>query len=181
MSHYDFPAEFRALYERALQQYEAGTRQPDELINAQERQFLAANGISPRHIFDYAEDQFGEGEPGYDHAFAIETVRRDYFLNVQGGVASQRQIDPACLPKKSDPVKGIEWLPRIIPKARAKLRGELPASMMYCCGGDRQFFKEHDLFPAEFLSLVWRHENDDSAIVEWVVRRSGTRARRFAL
>jgi hypothetical protein len=59
-----------------------------------------------------------------------------------------------------------------MPKARAKLRGELPASLMYCCGGDRRFFKTHNILPAEFLSLVWRHLNDDNAIVEWVVRRS---------
>jgi hypothetical protein len=42
---------------------------------------------------------------------------------------------------------------------------------MYCCGGDRRFFKAHDIHPAEFLSLVWRHERNDTAIVEWVVRR----------
>ena len=43
---------------------------------------------------------------------------------------------------------------------------------MYACGGDRRFFKQHDILPAEFLSLVWRNENNDAAIVDWVVRRS---------
>jgi hypothetical protein len=47
---------------------------------------------------------------------------------------------------------------------------------MYCCGGDRRFFKAHDILPAEFLSLVWRHENDDHAIIDWVLQR-GTAAR----
>ena len=49
---------------------------------------------------------------------------------------------------------------------------------MFCCGGDRKFLKENDIFPAEFLSLLWRHENDDAAIVEWVVRRRATLATR---
>jgi hypothetical protein len=64
-------------------------------------------------------------------------------------------------------------LPRLFPKARAKLRGELPPSLMFCCGGDRKFFKEHDILPAEFLSLIWRHENDGGAVVDWVARRRG--------
>ena len=77
-----------------------------------------------------------------------------------------------AMPPKDAAIEGIEWLPRIIPKTKAKLRGELPESLMYCCGGDRRFFRAHDIHPAEFLSLVWRHENDDAAIVAWVVRRS---------
>jgi hypothetical protein len=71
-------------------------------------------------------------------------------------------------------VDGIVWLPRILPKTRAKLRGELPASMMYGCGGDRRFFKENDILPAEFLALVWRAADDDGAIIAWVkARRAG--------
>ncbi|HKB91131.1 MAG TPA: DUF5069 domain-containing protein, partial [Opitutaceae bacterium] len=72
---------------------------------------------------------------------------------------------------KSELIQGIEWLPRIIPKTKAKLRGELPTSLMYGCGGDRKFFKAHDIHPAEFLSLVWRHEKNDAAIIDWVVAR----------
>ena len=82
------------------------------------------------------------------------------------------------MPDKTAELRGVVWLPRIIPKARAKLRGELPPSLMYSCGGDRKFLKENDIFPAEFLSLVWRHEKDDAAIAEWVVRRRSTRATR---
>ncbi len=67
------------------------------------------------------------------------------------------------------------WLLRILPKARAKLRGELPASMMYGCGGDRRFFKENDILPAEFLALIWRAGADDAAIIAWVKRRKAGR------
>ncbi|HWA85753.1 MAG TPA: DUF5069 domain-containing protein [Opitutus sp.] len=174
MKHYDFSTRFHQTYHKAVALYGKGQRGADTLFSADEKLWLAANGLTPQHIYDYAEDHNSySGEPGYDIALGIELVRRDYFLNVQAGRASTTAIDEANLPAKTDAVKGIEWLPRILPKARAKLRGELPASLMYCCGGDRKFFKAHDILPAEFLAVVWRHENDDDAIVDWVVRRSG--------
>jgi hypothetical protein len=172
-NHYRFPAAFRALYDAALARYAAGRHSADTLLNPAEKEFLAVNGISPQHLFDYIEDHHGyEGDPGPELALAIELVRRDYFLNVQGGKASGVTLDEASLPPKSDEIRGIAWLPRLLPKARAKLRGELPPSLMYGCGGDRRFFKEHDILPSEFLALVWRHGNDDAALVDWVIRRS---------
>ena len=176
MKHFDFPARFRALYDKAVALYQQGQRGPDTFFTAEEKAWLAANGITPQHVYDYAEDHnnYG-GEPGFDHALGIELVRRDYFLNVQGGRASGATLDDARLPAKTDAVRGIAWLPRLLPKARAKLRGELPASLMYGCGGDRKFFKEHDIVPAEFLALLWRHENDEAAVVDWVVKRSAAK------
>lgn len=170
--HYDFPAKFRALYDKAVKGYAGGLRDVETFFDAEELRWLAANGIPAQALYDYAEDQLGAGEPGYDQALAIELVRRDYFLNAQRGVASQTVADPDGWPAKTAAVEGIEWLPRILPKARAKLRGELPASLMYGCGGDRRFFKAHDILPAEFLALVWRHERDDAAVIAWVVARS---------
>ncbi len=173
MVHYDFPARFRAVYDHAVAAYAKGQRDARALFDADQLSFLTRNGITAQHLYDYAEDQNAQGEPGYDHALTIEFIRRDYFLNAQNGVASRTVLDESTLPAKTDAVKGIEWLPRIIPKAKAKLRGELPPSLMYCCGGDRRFLKAHDILPAEFLSLVWRHEHDDNAIINWVVRRKG--------
>ncbi len=176
MNHFEFPARFRALYDQAVARYADGQRGADTYFNAGEKAFLAANGITPQHLFDYAEDHNNyDGEPGHDHALAIECVRRDYFLNVQGGRPSGTTLDESRLPAKTDAVRGIAWLPRLLPKARAKLRGELPASLMYCCGGDRKFFQEHNILPAEFLSLLWRHGNDDAAVVDWVVKRHGAK------
>lgn len=172
MQHYDFPQQFHTLYDLAVALHAGGKRGPDGYFSPNEKSFLAANGLTVQNLYDYAEDHNGyAGEPGPDHALAIELVRRDYFLNAQGGRSSGIMIDDAKLPAKTDEVRGIAWLPRLIPKARAKLRGELPATLMYCCGGDRRFFKEHNILPAEFLSLVWRHENQPDAIVDWVVRR----------
>lgn len=172
MKHYDFADRFRALYDKAVQFYAAGRTGAETYFTAAETDFLAANGLTAQNLYDYAEDHNGYGEPGYDRALAIELIRRDYFLNAQGGKPTGKVIDGAALPAKTDAVQGIEWLPRLIPKTRAKLRGELPASLMYSCGGDRAFFTKHDIHPAEFLSLVWRNENNDAAIVDWVAQRS---------
>src|SRR5947207_3111348 len=175
MNHFDFPKKFRELYDKAVGLYAKGQRGAETFFTPAETAFLAANGLTAQNLYDYAEDQQGYGEPGFDHALAIELVRCDYFLNAQAGRASTSVLDPAKMPAKTDAVQGIEWLPRLLPKARAKLRGELPASLMFCCGGDRRFFKEHNILPAEFLSLVWRHEYAEAAIVDWVLRRSGAK------
>lgn len=171
MKHYDFADKFRALYDKGAKLYASGNTDQASYFNADDKAFLAANGISSQAMFDYAEDHNNYGEPGYDRALAIETVRRDYFLNVQGGKASATVLDVAKMPAKTDAVKGIEWLPRLIPKTKAKLRGELHSSLMYSCGGDRAFFRTHDIHPAEFLSLVWRNGDNDAATVDWVAKR----------
>lgn len=174
MNHFTFPQQFRALYDKAVGLYAKGQRGADTYFTPEELAWLAANGINAQHIYDYAEDHHGYGgEPGFEHALSIEIVRRDYFLNVQHGKASAARLDEASLPAKTAAVRGIAWLPRMLPKARAKLRGELPPSLMYGCGGDRRFLKEHNILPAEFLSVLWRHEGDDSAVVDWVAARSG--------
>ena len=171
MKHYDFAQKFHALYDRAVGLYAKGQRGAETFFSPAETAWLAANGLTAQNLYDYAEDHNGYGEPGPDNALAIECVRRDYFVNVQHSRASSVAISADKLPAKSDAIRGIEWLPRLIPKAKAKLRGELPASLMYCCGGDRNFFQTHDILPAEFLSLVWRHDSDDKAVIDWVVQR----------
>lgn len=173
MKHYEFSLTFRSVYDKAVTLYARGQRGADTFFNAEEIHFLSANGLTAQHLYDYAEDHNNyDGEPGFGIALGIELVRRDYFLNVQHGQPSATVLDEASLPPKTAAIRGIEWLPRIIPKAKAKLRGELPASLMYCCGGDRRFLKEHDILPAEFLSIVWRNIDNDDAIVDWVARRS---------
>ncbi len=172
MKHYDFPIHFRELYDHAVALYAKGQRGAETYFDKAQAAWLASNGITPQHLYDYAEDQVGGGEPGFAHAVLIESARHNYFMNVQHGTASTRVLDESTMPSKTDSVKGIEWLPRIIPKTKAKLRGELPATLMYCCGGDRRFFKAHDIMPSEFLGVVWRNIDNDAAIIDWVVARS---------
>ena len=88
------------------------------------------------------------------------------------GTSSDVVVDTGDLPPKMDAVRGIEWLPRLMPKARAKLRGEMSDDLMYCCGGDRKFFKTHNIHPAEFLAFVMEHFEDDEAIIDFVAARS---------
>ncbi len=175
MAHYEFTARFRALYDHAVSLYAKGQRDAATFFDPAQTAFLAANGLTAQTLYDYAEDHNNGGEPGPDNALAIELIRRDYFLNVQGGHPSKTVLDETKMPAKTDATRGIEWLPRIIPKAKAKLRGELPASLMYSCGGDRRFFRAHDILPAEFLSLVWRNEHNDAAIIDWVAKRGAAK------
>lgn len=172
--HFDFPATFQTLYQKSYQLYHEGQRGADTFLTAEETAWLAANGISPQHLYDYAEDDVGDGQPGFGHALTIEAIRRDYFLNVQDGVASTVVADPDTWPGKAEEIEGISWLPRILPKTRAKLRGELPPSMMFSCGGDRAFFRRHHIMPAEFLNLVWRNMDDDAAVLAWVKSRGAS-------
>jgi hypothetical protein len=171
MAHYDFAPTFRTLYDKAVALYANGNRRPESYFTSAENAWLAANGIAPQHLYDYAEDELNGGEPGHGNALGIELIRRDYFINVQECRPSATMLDEASLPPKDAAVEGITWLPRIIPKAKAKLRGELPPSLMYCCGGDRNFFRTHDIQPAEFLSLIWRNLDNDGAVIAWVKRR----------
>lgn len=172
MKHYDFTKQFKGLYDKAVGLYAKGQRGAETFFAPTEVAWLASVGITPQHLYDYAEDQNNGGEPGYDNALGIELIRRDYFLNVQQGQASKTVLDESKMPSKDEAIEGIVWLPRILPKTKAKLRGELPGSLMYSCGGDRRFFKAHDILPAEFLSLVWRNGDNDAATIAWVVARS---------
>lgn len=175
MGHYAFASKFHALYDEAVARFGRGQRGVDNFFRAEEQAFLAANGLAAQHLYDYAEDHNNYGEPGFEIALGIELVRRDYFLSVQGGRPSATKLDDATLPAKTESVRGIPWLPRLLIKAKAKLRGELPPSLMYCCGGDRAFFQQHDILPSEFLSALWRCEGEEARMVDWVVSRSSAK------
>ena len=172
MTHYDFPETFREVYDRAIAAYGKGCREAATLLSHADLEFLASIGSRAQDLFDYAEDAANYGEPGFETALLVQAVRRDYFLHIQQGKPSAVVLDMDTMPSKTDAVRGIEWLPRIIPKTKAKLRGELPTSLMYGCGGDRRFFKQHDIEPAEFMRVVWAYENNDDAIIDWVEKRS---------
>jgi len=160
-----FADNFRSVYSRATARYAHGGATAATLLDSADTAFLVANGITAQHLFDYVEDSANYGEPSCDEAIAIEVVRRDHFLNVQKGLPSKTVLDPSSMPAKTQSIQGIAWLPRLLPKARAKLRGELPASMMYGCGGDRAFFQEHRMTGADFLALVGRNLDADAPIV----------------
>ena len=115
------------------------------MFGTAQREFLEHLGATAQEIFDFVEDTFHGGEPGPETTLLLTATRREYFLGVQKGKRSRNVIDMDKLSPKSAQLGGIEWLPRIIEKAKAKLRGEMPPDLMYCCGGDRKFLKAHDI------------------------------------
>ncbi len=171
MTVYSWAGTFRQIYDRAVELYRAGERAPDTLFDGAGKAFLASNGATPQAIFDFTEDAAQGGEPDFPFVLLVTAARRDYFLYVQDGKPPGKARKMDDFPPKADKLAGIEWLPRIIEKARAKLRGEMPPDLMYGCGGDRAFLKKYDLPPADFLRYVWFAGDDTAKIVEFVRAR----------
>jgi hypothetical protein len=160
---------FTELFHRCVERYRAGDADFERYYSDQELQFLRDIGYKPRELFDFVEDLVEEGSPAETTALLIAAARRDYFLVVQDATPSDREISSADLPTFGDLLGGIAYLPRIITKAKAKLRGELNPDLMYCCGGDRKFLREHgDIHPADFLRVVWSALDDDAKILDYV-------------
>ena len=163
---------FSKLFHAAVDKYRDGHEKAAGLVDDKGRKFLGSIGYSEQEFFDFVEDFARGGEPSLETALQIATVRRDYFLKVQNGAQSLNRISMDNLPSKDAEIEGIGWLPRLIPKAEAKLRGEMPPDLMYGCGGDRKFFRTHEIDPAEFLRQVWYARGHHEQIVEWVKSQS---------
>lgn len=171
MNH-DYQERLTRIWKDAVNRYQGGHTTPEDFLSAEEQVFLASIGMNRMDVFDFAEDWVREGMPDLATFLLIHDARRDFFLREQGGQPSSTQLDSNALPAKTDEIKGVRWLPRIIPKAKAKLRGELPPDTMFCCGGDRNFFQTNDIHPSEFLRVVRDAGDNDSAIIDWVLERS---------
>ncbi len=160
--------QFRTIYDQAVAQYQSGQRGADTFFNPDQFSFLASIGLRPIHVYDYAEDFVGRGEPDSDTALLMVAARRDYFLHELHGQWSATPIREVDLPSKDEAYADIEWLPRIIPKAKAFLEGALPPEIMYCCGGDRKFFKANNVHPADFLRVTWSVKADRDKLADYV-------------
>jgi hypothetical protein len=158
----------RAIYDKAVSLYRDGTRDDATYFSVDENRFLVSIGLKPINVYDYVEDFVSSGEPDWETYLLIVAVRRDYFIFEQKRVASAAEIRPDELPSKRAMLDGIPWLPRIIKKARCFLEGDLCHDIMYCCGGDRHFLREHKLHPADFLRAVWAAKGDDQEIVRFI-------------
>ena len=166
---------FRNVYDRGVGAWKAGRKSADTMFSGPDANFLATIGCTTQELFDFVDDGQRYGEPDFATTLAVTTLRREYFLNVMGGKSSGTLIDMDRLPAKTAEADGIAWLPRIIQKARAKLRGEMPADLMYGCGGDRAFFKEVGIDAPSFLKLVWDSGANDRQIID-AVKRAAKRA-----
>ena len=168
MQNTDWAENFRALYDHAVSAYRAGQRNPAACFSHEQTAFLAAIGCSPQEVFDFAEDWCQSEDPAFETVLLITAARRDYLLVEQQGRPSGKVIDSGQLPAKNAELGGIAWLPRIIPKAEAKLRGEMPPELMYGCGGDRPFLRRMNIHPADFLRLVWSVKGDAQKVLAFV-------------
>ncbi|MCB1061693.1 MAG: DUF5069 domain-containing protein [Verrucomicrobiae bacterium] len=168
MSHYRWDTQFTELFERCLARYRAGDEDFATYYTSEDLEFLTSIGYKPRELFDFVEDYGDGGEPSLTTAVMIASVRRDYLDTVMKGQLSDQEITPDQLPAKDSELDGIRWLPRILVKARAKLRGELHPDIMFCCGGDRAFLRQHDVAPADFLRAVWASNGDDAKVLAYL-------------
>lgn len=165
--------QFIDLFEHCLSRYQKGDKNFADYYSQDDLQFLKSIGYKPRELFDFIEDLADEKEPSLSTALLIAAVRRDYFLVAQQGQHSDHEITSADLPTFGDTLEGIAYLPRIITKAQAKLRGELDPDIMFGCGGDRSFLRKHgNIHPADFLRHVWASEDDDAKIAAYVRSQS---------
>lgn len=162
---------FRNLYARAMAAFEdEGARTPQECLRDGDEAFLASLGCSPQEFYDFVEDGSMAGEPSLDEVLAVTRLRREYFLEVQKGQPSRRR-GAHEFPSGNEQLEGISWLPRILAKARAKLRGELPPQLMYGCGGDRPFLADLGVSLSEFLEWVQEAGDDDRKVLNRLLRR----------
>jgi len=164
----DWEHAFSEFFKAAVKKYRSGHEKAQGLVEAKGQSFLKSIGYTEQEFFDFIEDHAKGGEPTLETSLQIAAVRRDYFLKEQKGKPSTHRISMDKLPPKDAEIEGIGWLPRIIPKAEAKLRGEMPSELMYGCGGDRKFFKTNRIDPAEFLKKVWKANGHQDEIVTWV-------------
>ena len=164
--------QFTDLFDRCVTLYRGGNTELGSYYSNEDLQFLRGIGCKPRELFDFIEDYVDERDPTPTTALLIAAVRRDYLEVVQGGQLSEVEITREDLPTFGDTLGELPYLPRILTKARAKLRGELDPDIMYCCGGDRKFLREHGIHPADFLRLVWAAGDDEGKIVELVIPAS---------
>lgn len=171
MNHYDYHKYLRPIWDKAVDLYEKGNRDPESYFDAGESAYLASIGVNAQEVFDSAEDWVNSREPDFETFVLVHDLRRHYFVTVQQGEPSGHVFELESFPPKDAEMEGIAWLPRLWFKSLAKLRGELPADLMYGCGGDRRFFKEHDVHPAEFLRWVYENEDDPKVIVERLKER----------
>jgi hypothetical protein len=171
MKHYDYQKTLEVVWRKAVDLYQSGNRDSASYFDEAELGFLVSIGANAQEIFDFAEDFVDGGEPDFTTVAMIHDVRRAYLREQQNGSTSSGMLDPNSLPSKDSEAEGIRWLPRIIPKAKAKLRGELHPDVMYSCEGDRHLLKTNDIHAAEFLRVVWENEDNDQAIIDWVAKR----------
>lgn len=162
---------FNDVFRDAVARYHEGHRNPDTFFTEKEFLFLNSIGYKPVDLYDYIEDYANGGLPSPTTTLLIAAVRRDYFLTIQHGEHGlERMVMASDLPTAGEKLEGIAYLPRIIAKAEAALKGALAPDVMYSCTLDREFLHEHgDIHPADFLRVVWAAHGDYGKVAQFVL------------
>lgn len=164
---------FLTLFDRCVNEFRSGNQDFESYYSTDDLEYLAGIGCQPREFFDFVEDFCEAGIPTASTALLVAAVRRDFFLTVQKGLCSAQRLTRDDIPTFGEELNGMAYLPRILAKARAKLRGELDPDLMFGCGGDRRFLKNHgDIHLADFLRHVWSVGENDEKLAEWVAQQA---------
>ena len=170
----NWASQFRTLFDRKVAAYKNGNQDAKTMFSKEEESFLRSIGATPQEIFDFVEDWCDDGVPNPETILAITKIRRDYLFQEQQGHFDEKPINESEFPSRNASLAGLEWFPRIIEKARAKLRGKLPPDLMYSCGGDRRFLNKVNIDPVEFLQTVREAGDNVDHIVNFVTDRTKT-------
>lgn len=165
--------EFREIYSRGLTAWRAGKRAPQALFSENDLRFLRSIGCSAQELTDFVEDFYTDGEPDLETVLEVQAIRKDYFTRVLGQKHAEHLARMEDLPPKSEAIDGIAWLPRLIVKARLKLRGEMPPDLMYGCAGDRPFLRRMKSSLPAFLKLVRDCGEDTRRVVDSLKKSAG--------
>ncbi len=164
---------FLALFDRCADRFRAGDSDFENYYTPADLKFLGEVGYQKREFFDFVEDFCGDGVPTISTALLVAAVRRDYFQTGMHGKPGEKCLSRDDVPGFGEELAGMAYLPRILAKGRAKLRGELDPDLMFGCGGDRNFLTTHgDLHPADFLRQLWAAGDDDQKMVDWIKEES---------
>ena len=168
-SQYRWHHELKQIFVSGIERHRSGELHPEQHFSESERTFLGSVGLTAHEFFDFVDDHVRhDHDPDWEMTLMVNAVRRDYFLTVQQGQWSTSLVSMDSLPAKDAKIDGIPWLARMIKKAEAKLRGEMPPELMYGCAGDRNFLREHGLHAADFLRNVWAANGDEGKVLAYV-------------
>jgi hypothetical protein len=164
---------FLDLFDRCVGLYRSGNENFETYYTPDDLAFIGSIGCRTREFFDFVEDFCEDNAPSPATALLVAAVRRDYFLTVQRGVPSaEADLTRDSVPSFGEEFAGMHYLPRILAKARAKLRGTLDPDLMFGCGGDRNFLRKHGhIHPADFLRQVWAAGGNDRQVADWILSR----------
>ena len=127
----DWQSVFQKTWDRGIAAWKVGRKSATTMFDPKDVAFLASIGCTAQELFDFVDEFLGYGDFDFETVLAVTAIRREYFLNVMHGKPTVRVAPMSEIPAKSGAVDGIAWLPRLIAKARIKLRGEMNPDLMY--------------------------------------------------